>query len=207
VTTDELIAKMLEIEKKNLSSKELLEHYLSSLRNQGLVDSVQSVINKSRKLFFPYSTSIEESFFRSSIDEKNELFDNKRFKVVNPKVYPSKDALEMQLTKALKHSSKDPDSGQENNSLPKIFDETCKIEKNARMIVEEFFSFPDKYFAESWLVSKASNPSTNESTVINTTQENNSTAIATSVRPTLTTMNKNEIDRGLLNELLQSVVE
>jgi hypothetical protein len=67
-------------------------------------------------------------------------------------------------------------------------------------------SFPDKYFAESWLVSKASNPSTNESTVINTTQENNSTAIATSVRPTLTTMNKNEIDRGLLNELLQSVV-
>jgi hypothetical protein len=113
----------------------------------------------------------------------------------------------MQLTKALKHSSKDPDSGQENNSLPKIFDETCKIEKNARMIVEEFFSFPDKYFAESWLVSKASNPSTNESTVINTTQENNSTAIATSVRPTLTTMNKNEIDRGLLNELLQSVVE
>jgi hypothetical protein len=47
-------------------------------------------------------------------------------------------------------SSKDYDSEQENNSLPKIFDETWKIEKNARMIVEEFFSFPDKYFAKSW---------------------------------------------------------
>jgi hypothetical protein len=48
------------------------------------------------------------------------------------------------------------DSKLQNNSLPKIFDETCKIEKNARMIVEEFFSFPERYFIGSWLEDKAS---------------------------------------------------
>jgi hypothetical protein len=80
------------------------------------------------------------------------------------------------------------------------------------MIVDEFFSFPDKYFAENWLGSKTSRSSRHEmnkdeSAMINTSHENSSTAIATSVRPTLTITNKNEIDRGLLNELLQSVVE
>jgi hypothetical protein len=156
VTTDELIAKILKEEKKNLSSKELLQRYLYPLQNQGVIDSVQNVINKSRKLFFPSSAAIQESFFHSFIDEKNEIFDNTRFKVVNPEAYPSKDVLEMQIMKALKHSSEDPDSEQENNSLPKIFDETCKIEKNARMIVEEFFSFPERYFIGSWLEDKAS---------------------------------------------------
>jgi hypothetical protein len=105
---------------------------------------------------------------------------------------------------ALKHSSEDYDSIQQNNSSPKIFDETCKIQKNAGMIVEEFFSFPHKYFAESWLDSKTPGSSKDESAVINTSHENSSTAIATSVKPT---RNKNEIDHELLNEFLQSVVE
>jgi hypothetical protein len=80
------------------------------------------------------------------------------------------------------------------------------------MIVEEFFSFPDKYFAESWLDPKTPESSKHEmnkdeSAVINTSHENSSTAIATSVKPALTTKNKNEIDHVLLNEFLQSVVE
>ena len=51
--------------------------------------------------------------------------------------YPSKEFLEMQIMGALKHSSEDTDSIQQNNSLPKIFDETYKIQKNARMLVEK----------------------------------------------------------------------
>jgi hypothetical protein len=204
VTTDELIAKTLKEENKNLSSKELLQRYLNPLRNQGVIDSVPSIINKSRKVFFPSSGAIKESFFHSFIDKKNESFDNIRFKVVNPKAYPTKDVLEMQIMGALKHSSEDYDSEQQNNSSPKIFDETCKIQKNAGMIVEEFFSFPHKYFAESWLDSKTAGSSKDESAVINTSHENSSTAIATSVKPT---RNKNEIDHELLNEFLQSVVE
>jgi hypothetical protein len=87
-------------------------------------------INKNRKVFFPSSTATAtKSFFYSFIDEKNESFDNIRFKVVNPEAYPSKDVLEMQIRSALKHSSEDKDSIQENNSLPKILDETCKIKR------------------------------------------------------------------------------
>jgi hypothetical protein len=76
VTTDELIAKILKKEKKNLSSKDLLQRYLYPLQNQGIIDSVQSLINKNRNIFFPTSATIQESFFHSFINEKNESFDN-----------------------------------------------------------------------------------------------------------------------------------
>jgi hypothetical protein len=78
----------LKKENKNLNPKELLERYLYPLQNQGLIDSVQSVINKSRKIFFPTSAAMQDSFFHSFVDEKGELFDNIRFKVVNPEAYP-----------------------------------------------------------------------------------------------------------------------
>ena len=51
------------------------------------------------------------------------------------------------------------DSKLQNNSLPKIFDETCKFQKNARMIVEQVFSFPDKYFTKGWFDDKRSEDS------------------------------------------------
>jgi hypothetical protein len=123
--------------------------------------------------------------------------------------YPSKDVLEMQIMGAIKHSSEGANSVQQNSSLPKIFDETCKIQKNARMLVEEAFSFPDRYFAKGWLDEDRSEDGGERGSKYETptSGDNSSVAVAKSVRPTLTIMNKNEIDRGLLNELLQSVVE
>jgi hypothetical protein len=196
-------------EKKNLSSKELLQRYLYPLQNQGIIDSVQSVINRNRNVYFPsYAATATESFFHSFMDEKNELFDDIRFKVVNPKAYPSKDVLEVQIMGPLKHSSEDPNSVQENNSLPKIFDQTCKIEKNARMIVEEVFSFPDRYFTKGWLDDKQNcGQLLNKHETSANSEYNSSVAVAKSVIPTVTAKNKNEIDRLLLNEFLQSVVE
>jgi hypothetical protein len=138
VTTDELIAKILKDQNRNISSKDLLQRYLYPLKHQGIIDSVQSFINGNRNIFFPTSVATKESFFHSFIDEKNESFDSLRFKVVNSDTYPSKDVLEMQIMKALKHSSENLDFIQKNNS-PKIFDETCKIQKNARMLVDSVF--------------------------------------------------------------------
>jgi hypothetical protein len=212
VTTDDLITKTLKQENNNLSSKELLQRYLYPLQNQGLVDSVQSVINKSRNVFFPSSTATAtKSFFHSFMNGKNELFNDIRFRVVNSEAYPTKDVLEKQIMSALKHSSEDKDFIQENNSSPKIFDETCKIQKNARMVVEEVFSFPEKYFAEGWLEDKRSEADgrgiNKDGTSTNTIQDNSSIAVAKSVIPTVTAKNKNEIDAVLLNEFLQSVVE
>jgi hypothetical protein len=145
------------------------------------------------------------------MDKKNESFDNIRFKVINPEAYPSKDVLEMQIMSALKHSSENKDSIQQNNSSPKIFDETCKIEKNARMLVEEVFSFPDKYFTEGWLDVKPSETdrqgiNKDETSATNSSHGNISTAVATSVTPVLTSKSKNEVDPVLLNEFL-SVIE
>jgi hypothetical protein len=207
VTTDELLSKD---ENKNLTSKDLLQRYLYPLQNQGIIDSVQSVINRNHNIFFPTPAAIQESFFHSFIDKKNESFDNVRFKVVNPEAYPTIDVLEMQIIDALKHSSENPDFIQENNSSPKIFDETYKIQKNARMIVEEVFSFPDRYFAKGWLDDKSSEDGGergNKDETSATSGDNSSVAVAKSVRPTVTVKNKNEIDPVQLNELLLSLAE
>jgi hypothetical protein len=79
------------------------------------------------------------------------------------------------------------------------------------MVVEEVFSFPEKYFAEGWLEDKRSEADgrgiNKDGTSTNTIQENSSIAVAKSVIPTVTAKNKNEIDAVLLNEFLQSVVE
>jgi hypothetical protein len=205
VATDELLAKMRKDQNRNLSSKELLQRYLYPLQNQGIIDSVKSVINGNHKIFFPTPAAIKESFFHSFIDKKNESFDNLRFKVINPQAYPSEDVLEMQIMSALKHSSEDPVSVQENNSSPKIFDETYKIQKNARMIVEEAFSFPDRYFAKGWLDDNHSEDG-GERGSKHETSATSDIAVAKSVKPTMTAKNKNEIDPVQL-ELLLSLVE
>jgi hypothetical protein len=116
-------------------------------------------------------------------------------------VYPTIDVLEMQIMTALKHSSKGLDSIQENNSSPNIFDETYKIQKNARMLVEEAFSFPDRYFAKGWLDEDRSEDGGERGS-----NNNTSVAVAKSVRPTVTVKNKNEIDPVQL-ELLLYLVE
>ncbi|MFL6473062.1 MAG: hypothetical protein ACJ71H_19690, partial [Nitrososphaeraceae archaeon] len=158
---------------------------------------------------FPPSTAkATKSFFHSFMEKNNELFDNIRLKVENPEAYPTIDVLEMQIMTALKHSSKGLDSEQQNSSLPKIFDETCKIQKNARMIVEEVFSFPDRYFTKGWLDDKQNcGQLLNKHETSANSEYNSSVAVAKSVIPTVTAKNKNEIDRLLLNEFLQSVVE
>jgi hypothetical protein len=201
LTSDELIAKTLKEQNKNLSSKDLLQRYLDPLRNQGLIDSVPSIINKSRKVFFPSASAAmaTKSFFHSLTYTKNESFDKIRFEVVNPAAYPSEDILEMQIEAALKHSTGDHDSEQQNNSLPKIFDETCKNEKNARMIVEEFFSFPDNYFTKASEGGGQKDENSTMSTV--------HAAVAKSLTPTLGGEDKNEIDPVQLNELLLSVID
>ncbi len=207
VTTDELLAKMRKDQNRNLSSKELLQRYLYPLQNQGIIDSVRSEINRNRNIFFPTHTTIQESFFHSFIDEKSESFDNLRFKVVNPQAYPSEDVLEIQIMGALKHSSENLDSIQQNNSSPKIFDETCKIQKNARMPVEEVFSFPDKYFAKGWLNDKRSSDceqrGNKDETSSNIVQN---IAVAKSVIPAVYAKNKNEIDVVSINAFLLSLV-
>jgi hypothetical protein len=205
VTTDELLAKD---ENKNLTSKELLQRYLYPLQNQGIIDGVKSEINRNHNIFFPTPAAIKESFFHSFMDKKNESFDNLRFKVINPQAYPTIDVLEMQIMSALKHSSEGPVSVQENNSSPKIFDETCKIQKNARMIVEEAFSFPDRYFAKGWLDDNHSEDGGERGSKYQTltSGDNSSVAVAKSVRPRVAVKNKNEIDPVQL-ELLLSLVE
>ena len=93
---------------------------------------------------------------------------------------------------------------------PEIFDETCKIEKNARMLVEEVFSFPEKYFTKGWLDDKSSNDDGergNKDEPSVTSEYNSSIAVAKSVIPTVTAKNKNEIDPIQLNELLLSLLE
>jgi hypothetical protein len=209
VTTDELIAKILKDQNRNLSSKDLLQRYLYPLQHQGIIDSVQSVINGNRNIFFPTSVATKELFFHSFIDEKNESFDDLRFKVVNSDTYPTKDFLETQITAALKHSSENLDFIQQNNSSPKIFDETCKIQKNARMLVEEIFSFPDKYFTKVWLDDKHSDDGgqKNENSRMNTVQDNCTAAVAKSLTSTLSGEDKYDIDPVQLNELLLSVVD
>jgi hypothetical protein len=203
ITTDELIAKIFKDENRNLSSKDLLQRYLYPLQHQGIIDRVKSVINRNHNIFFPTPAAIKESFFHSFIDKKNESFDNLRFKVINPEAYPTIDILEMQIMTALKHSSKDLDSIQ-NNSSPKIFDETYKIQKNARMIVEEAFSFPDRYFAKGWLDDKHSEDG-GELGNKDETSATSDIAVAKSVRPTVTVKNKNEIDPVQLERLLSLV--
>jgi hypothetical protein len=123
--------------------------------------------------------------------------------------YPSKDVLEMQIMGAIKHSSEGANSVQQNSSLPKIFDETCKIQKNVRMLVEEAFSFPDRYFAKGWLDEDRSEDGGERGSKYETptSGDNSSIAVAKSVIPTVTAKNKNEIDPIQLNELLLYLVE
>jgi hypothetical protein len=110
----------------------------------------------------------------------------------------------MQIMSALKHSCEGKDLGQENNPLPKIFDQTCKIEKNVRMLVVEVFSFPEKYFIKSWL--EVAEINQDQSTPIEIRHKNIAKAIAKSVRPVQSTKSSNEVDPLLLNEFL-SVIE
>jgi hypothetical protein len=73
------------------------------------------------------------------------------------------------------------------------------------MIVEEAFSFPDRYFAKGWLDDNHSEDG-GERGSKHETSATSDIAVAKSVKPTMTAKNKNEIDPVQL-ELLLSLVE
>jgi hypothetical protein len=80
------------------------------------------------------------------------------------------------------------------------------------MIVEEVFSFPDRYFTKGWRDDKSSEDgekrvNKDETSSTNTVQDSSPAAVAKSVIPTVIARNKNEIDPVQLNELLLSLVE
>jgi hypothetical protein len=121
--------------------------------------------------------------------------------------------LELQILTSLKHSSEDMGFAQEKNSSPKIFDETCKNEKNARMLVEEVFSFPEQYFKKDW-PGRVEEPSQSvgeeEGMAIDaakTSNDNNIIAATTTAAASLTAKrkSKNETDPTLLLEFLSNI--
>jgi hypothetical protein len=147
VNTEQLAEKTKDVlGGSKLGSKELHGKYIYPLINQGVLEEVQSEIDKRRNIYFPLD---EGSIFS--------VFEDLHVKVSNPSIFPSKTFLKEQLRILSKYS---PQGGVENNE--KNFSHYRLIDVDGTEItvdhlLDQYFSEPEDCFIKSYSEAEPTN--------------------------------------------------
>jgi hypothetical protein len=83
VTTQDLIEATLEKQKKNYSTKQILDTYINPLVNQGYIDRVESVMDRRRKIHYPViATTRNRKLFE--MNQSNNFSQSAKITITDP---------------------------------------------------------------------------------------------------------------------------
>jgi hypothetical protein len=140
VNTEQLALKTKEVFKcAKPSNKELRDKYLEPLVNLGVLDKVQSEIDRRENIYLPVE---EGSLFHIFDDEKN-----LRIKVPCYELFPSKNFLEKQFRTFVKKNADDIGVLEKNLSSYKLID-VDGSEISLEQLIDNYFTSPEDYFTE-----------------------------------------------------------
>lgn len=135
LTSKELAQATYDFMKIPISSEKVREQYLYPLLNMGIINKTKSVLNKSENLWSP----VEDSIF-SLFDEANDY----RLKILDYKLYPTKNLLEEEFRTIVKQAA--------NRGVDKkyILIDTDGSEITVDQLLDKYFSNPESCFVKGW---------------------------------------------------------
>jgi Bifunctional DNA primase/polymerase, N-terminal len=125
------------------SSEELRKKYLYPLINQGIIDYVQSEINRRENIYFPVEE--DTNLFHIFDDSTNDL----RLKVPTPDIFPSKNFLEGQFRILSKYSAEEGSDFTKKIYCYKLID-VDGSEISLDQLIEKYFNNPDDCFVKAY---------------------------------------------------------
>lgn len=143
VTTDQLREKHKEVLGQTITIKKLLQNYMDPLRNNGLIDSINSELDKRSKIFYPLAPEKYIHLFRN--DNRNNLLQDFRLNVKDLTTYPDKTFLISNIDGILEYSSKDVLFSVKNFYLKDHEGGTITVDE----LVDKYFNKPEAFFIKS----------------------------------------------------------
>jgi len=140
VTSKELIDKTYKLRNKKLSTRQILQNYITPLINENYIDLVESELDKRAHIYFPVlETTIATKYIKLfRLDERNNILQQSKLKVSEPILYPDKLHITSKIEEVLRYSS---DTG--------LFVEVKNHEGNnitTNELVDQYYGTYEDYF-------------------------------------------------------------
>lgn len=135
VTTTQLVDKSLEVNRKQLSSKQILENYLDPLYNQNYIEKAESKLNRKANIYWPVLNVKSKKLFDS--DQSNESLHCRTIPIIDSTQYPDREYVISRIKALLNQSSEEV----------VLTINNAKGEKSTALgIAECYYQNPEKYF-------------------------------------------------------------
>jgi hypothetical protein len=106
VTTDNLIDKTFEVYNKKLSSKQILQTYITPLINENYIDSMDSELDKRAKIYYPVLSTTTTKYSKLFLsEERNNISQTSKIIVKDSSLYPDKQYIFSKIQQVLGYSS------------------------------------------------------------------------------------------------------
>jgi hypothetical protein len=139
LTTVQLVEKTYEIQKKKLSTKQILENYINPLINQAYIDKSDSELDKRANIYYPIVETENKNLFDS--DQSNSILQHGKVQIADSATYPSPEYVISQILAVLKYSS--------GSKILRLLDHEDK-EQKPEVIVARYYQRPEEYFVKGW---------------------------------------------------------
>jgi hypothetical protein len=138
VITGELIDKTFEVQKKKLSTQQILQTYIRPLVNENIIDFIHSEIDKRARIYFPVAPSPKKYNKLFISEDMNNFSQQPVMPVEDFTLYPNKDYIISKIEDILKYSS-------DSDLFVEIHDhkgKTITIEE----LANQYYTNPEDYF-------------------------------------------------------------
>jgi hypothetical protein len=136
VTSEELVKKTEQIYRKIYTKKNIVDHYVTPLINQGYMDSLESELDHRSNIYYPLINE-EKNNHLGTWDPGAYLSEEGGTIVVDPTVFPDRDYIISKIHEILKYSNQ--------NSQMKILDH-LRQEISVEDLADKYYTSPEAYF-------------------------------------------------------------
>jgi hypothetical protein len=136
VTSQDLVEKTKEISKKTHTKKNITEHYVNPLINQGYIDSIESELDHRSNIYYPLINS-EKNRKLGKCDSCAYLLDENSKILTDSSMFPDKDYLISRIREVLEYSAETVEI--------KVLDKLGH-EISIEALVDQYYSNPCDYF-------------------------------------------------------------
>ena len=136
LTSRQLADATIQIKRRRLSSKHILENYTEPLINAGYIDKVENKEDRRSYLFYPVLNIKQKKLFDTT--QSNNLSQQKASCLVYSTIYPDRNYLISKIQGVLRYSS-------EIHKITKLQNHEGK-EITVEELVDQYYKDPDKYF-------------------------------------------------------------
>jgi hypothetical protein len=138
LTTEELVEKTEEIYARVYTRKQVLETYINPLINHGLVENIESELDKRANIYFPRITRMAKNGKLLENQQTNSFSDQTRIVITDPTIFPDKHHIISEIQQVLDYSK--------NKDISiKISDHTGK-EITVDELVDRYYPNPKDFF-------------------------------------------------------------